>query len=65
MERGTLWKTNYGPLTGLTYSLIFIKKQTRTHEHTRTIRTPFILKLPRYLVVFAKGGRSKSRLLVL
>ena len=35
MEMGTLWKTNYGPLTGLTYSLIFIKKQTRTHEHTQ------------------------------
>ena len=29
------------------------------------VRAPFILKLPWYLVVFAKGGRSKSRLLVL
>ena len=37
MEMGTLWKTNYGPLTGLTYSLIFIKKQTRTHEHTQQV----------------------------
>ena len=41
MEKGTLQKTNYGPLTRLTLFYIvlsFIKTETRTHArpHTRT-----------------------------